>query len=110
MDPADRGVPAFSGASGESAVSVKQLTPTTWSSPVSMRRTRSAWLPTRRDFSSSMASKAPPRSSTSSNSAHDASATSAVFFSMTTEPSKMSPYSRRSDSKARICWMRSDHC
>ena len=49
-----------------SAVSVKQLTPTTCSSPVSMRRTRSAWLPTRRALSSSMASKAPPSASTSS--------------------------------------------
>ena len=57
-----------------------------------------------------MASNAPPRASTSSSSAHDASATSAVFFSMTTEPSKMSPYSSRSDSKARTCWIRSDHC
>ncbi len=57
-----------------------------------------------------MASKAPPSESTSSSSAHEASATSVVFFSMTTEPSKMSPYSRRSDSKARICWMRRDHC
>ena len=29
---------------------------------------------------------------------------------MTLEPSKMSPYSSRSVSKARTCWMRSDHC
>ena len=57
-----------------------------------------------------MASNAPPRASTSSSSAQAASATSAVFFSMTIEPSKMSSYSRRSDSKARICWIRSDHC
>ena len=111
VDPQDRlHATGLSEARGDSAVSVKQLTPTTWSSPVSMRRTRSAWLPTRRDLSSSMASKAPPSESTSSNSAHEASATSAVFFSMTTEPSKMSPYSSRSDSKARICWMRRDHC
>ena len=47
-------------SSGEGAVSVKQLTPTTICSPVSIRRTRSAWLRTRRRLSSSMASKAPP--------------------------------------------------
>ena len=70
MEPR-RAPPPASGESGDSAVSVKQLTPTTWSSPVSMRRTRSAWLPTRRDLSSSMASNAPPRASTSSSSAHD---------------------------------------
>ena len=51
-----------------------------------------------------------PAPSTSSSSAHAASASSAVFASMTTEPSKMSSYSSRSVSKARICWMRSDHC
>jgi hypothetical protein len=55
------------------AVSVKQLTPTTRCSPVSMRRTRSAWLRTRRILSSSMASKAPPRASTSASSASAAS-------------------------------------
>ena len=96
--------------SGEGAVSVKQLTPTTCCSPVSMRRTRSAWLRTSRILSSSMASKAPPSASTSASSAPAASTSSAVLASITLEPSKMSPYSRRSDSKARICWMRSDHC
>ncbi len=113
MEPTDPAEPPCSGPSGESgdsAVSVKQLTPTTWSSPVSMRRTRSAWLRTRRDLSSSMASNAPPRARTSASSAHEASASSAVFFSMTTDPSKMSSYSKRSDSNARICWIRSDHC
>ena len=44
---------------------------------------RSAWLPTSRAFSSSMASKAPPRASTSSSSAQAASASSAVFASTT---------------------------
>ncbi len=97
-------------SSGEGAVSVKQLTPTTICSPVSMRRTRSAWLRTRRRLSSSIASKAPPSASTSASSAEAASASSAVLASMTLEPSKMSPYSSRSDSKARTCCMRSDHC
>ena len=69
--------------SGEGAVSVKQFTPTTFCSPSSMRRTRSAWLRTRRCFSSSMASKAPPSASTSSSSVQAASASSAVLASMT---------------------------
>ena len=75
-----------------------------------MRRTRSAWLRTRRRFSSSIASKAPPSASTSASSAVAASASSAVLASMTTEPSKMSSYSSRSDSKASTCCIRSDHC
>ena len=99
-----------SAVSGEGAVSVKQFTPTTCCSPVSIRRTRSAWLRTSRVLSSSMAAKAPPSAWTSSSSASAASISSAVFASITLEPSKMSPYSRRSDSKARICWIRSDHC
>ena len=45
---------------GEGAVSVKQFTPTTCCSPVSIRRTRSAWLRTSRVLSSSMAANAPP--------------------------------------------------
>ena len=75
-----------------------------------MRRTRSAWLRTSRRFSSSIASKAPPSSSTSASSAVAASASSAVLASITTDPSKMSSYSSRSDSKASTCCIRSDHC
>ena len=89
---------------------MKQLTPTTWSSPVSMRRTRSDWLLTRRRFSVSMAENAPPMASTSSSSARAASINSPVLASTTWEPAKRSSYSKRSDSKARICWIRSDHC
>ena len=97
-------------SSGEGAVSVKQLTPTTFCWPDSMRRTRSAWLRTSRRLSSSIASKAPPSASTSASSSQAASASSAVLASMTTDPSKMSPYSSRSDSKASTCCMRNDHC
>ena len=56
-------------ASGDSAVSVKALTPTTVRSSDSSRRSRSVWERTSRPFSSSMASNAPPSSSTSSSSA-----------------------------------------
>ena len=48
--------------SGDSAVSVKALTPTTVWSPDSMRRVRVDIEPTRRDFSVSTASNAPPSS------------------------------------------------
>jgi hypothetical protein len=65
VDLEDRSSPA----ERRRAVSVKRLTPTTVSSPDSMRRIRSAWLRTRRPFSSSMASNAPPSASTSSSSA-----------------------------------------
>jgi hypothetical protein len=65
---------AASLVSGDSAVSVKRLTPTTICSPDSMRATRSAWLATRRLFSSSMAAKAPPSARTSSSSSWRASA------------------------------------
>ena len=58
---------------GESALSVKQLTPTTGISPVSIRRTRSAWLWTSRPFMASIISKAPPPSSTQASSAAAAS-------------------------------------
>ena len=88
---------------GEGAVSVKEFTPTTFCSPDSMRRSRSAWLRTRRRFSSSMASKAPPSASTSASSAEASSASSAVLASITLEPSKMSSYSSRSDSNASTC-------
>ncbi len=110
MEAADPSPFPSAGASGEGAVSVKQLTPTTLSSPVSMRRTRSDWLATKRDLSSSIASNAPPSERTSSSSAHEDSMSSSVFAAITGDPSKMSPYSRRSDSNARICWMRNDHC
>ena len=95
---------------GDSAESVKQLTPTTFCSPLSIRATRSAWLRTSRVFSSSTAANAPPRPSTSSSSAVAASMSSAVFASITWLPANRSSYSSRSDSKARICWIRSDHC
>ncbi len=62
--------------SGEGAVSVKRLTPTTGCSPDSMRRIRSTWLRTRRRLSSSIAAKAPPSASTSASSSHAASASS----------------------------------
>ena len=81
--PSRRRRPRGRRSSGEGAVSVKQLTPTTVCSPDSMRRTRSAWLRTRRAFSSSMAAKAPPRPSTSSSSAVAASTSSAVLASTT---------------------------
>ncbi len=96
--------------SGDGAVSVNLLTPTTVSSPSSMWRTRSAWLRTSRPFSSSMASKAPPIASTSSSSADADSTSSAVRPSTTFDPSKMSGYSSRSVSNARTCCIRSAHC
>ena len=51
------------------SASVKRLTPTTVCSPVSMRRLRSAWEVTRRDFISSIASNTPPRPRMASSSA-----------------------------------------
>ena len=51
-------------ASGDGSVSVNELTPTTFSSPDSMRRTRSAWLCTSRPFISSIIANEPPPSST----------------------------------------------
>ena len=101
---------ASSVTSGESAVSVKQFTPTTWSSPDSIFRTRSAWLWTSRPFIASIISNAPPPSSTHASSASAASASSVVLASITFEPSKMSSYSSRSVSIASTCWIRSDHC
>ena len=82
--------------SADPVVSVKRLTPTTVSSPSSMRRRRSAWLRTSRPLSSSMASKAPPIDSTSSSSAVADSASSAVRASTTFDPSNTSGYSSRS--------------
>ena len=81
---------------GDSAVSVKRLTPTTTCSPDSMRRTRSVLDATRRPLSSSMAAKAPPRASTSSSSAWAASTSSSVRASTTWDPAKMSSCSSRS--------------
>ena len=89
---------------------MKAFTPMTRCSPVSMRRTRSAWLRTSRVLSSSMAAKAPPSASTSASSAVAEATNSSVLAAITVEPSKMSSYSSRSDSKASICCMRSDHC
>ena len=81
---------------GDSAVSVKRLTPTTICSPDSMRATRSAWLATRRLLSSSMALNAPPRSRISSSSPRAATVSSWTLASITWEPAKMSGYSSRS--------------
>ncbi len=53
---------------------------------------------------------APPMAWTRSISARAPSTSSVTFFWMTGEPSKMSSYSRRSDSKASTCCRRSDHC
>src|SRR6476646_6275505 len=53
---------------------------------------------------------APPIAWTRSISARAPSTSSATFASITGEPSKMSSYSRRSDSNASTCWRRSDHC
>ena len=96
--------------SGDGSNSVNEFTPTTVCSPVSMRRVRSAMERTRRPFSSSTAPNAPPSARTSCSSAHAASRSSAVFASITVDPSKMSPCSSRSVSNARTCCMRSDHC
>ncbi len=96
--------------SGDAAVSVKRLTPTTTCCPDSMRRVRSAIDRTNRPLSSSTASKAPPRESTSSSSVAASSRSSAVRASTTWLPSKMSSYSSRSDSKASTCCIRNDHC
>jgi hypothetical protein len=79
-----------SARSPEGADSVKQFTPTTWDSPVSIRRARSAWLATSRALSSSTASNAPPIDRTSSSSVQAAALSSSVRASMTGEPSRMS--------------------
>ena len=97
-------------ASGLSSDSVYEFTPTTTCSPPSIRRVRVAMERTRRPLSSSTELNAPPRDNTSSNSAHAASRSSAVRASMTFDPSKMSSYSRRSDSNASTCCIRNDHC
>ncbi len=81
---------------GESSVSVKELTPITFCSPDSILRSRSAWLATSRDLSSSIASNAPPSDTTSSSSFDACSTIEVVFSSMTCEPFKMSSYSSRS--------------
>ena len=47
---------------------------------------------------------------TRSISVRAAATSSATFASTTCEPSKMSSYSSRSDSKASTCWSRRDHC
>ena len=102
--------PSSPSASGDGAVSRYLLWPTTISSPASMRRIRSRWESTSEDFMYATASTAPPCSATIAISAFAPSTSSATSPSITTEPSKMSGYSSRSVSKARICWMRSDHC
>ena len=95
---------------GLSADSTYEFTPTTVCSPFSIRRVRAAIERTRRPLSSSTALNAPPSDKTSCSSSHASLHSSFVRPSMTVEPSKMSSYSRRSDSKARTCCIRSDHC
>jgi hypothetical protein len=82
--------------SGESAVSVNLLTPTTIWSPPSMRRMRSVWLRTRRPFSSSIASKAPPSDEHVLELGLRLVDQLRVRASITWEPSNRSPYSSRS--------------
>ena len=69
IDRDDAAASARSSASGDGSVSVNELTPTTFSSPDSMRRTRSAWLCTSRPFISSIIANEPPPSSTHCSSA-----------------------------------------
>ena len=77
-----------------------------------MRARRSACEETSRSFMypDSTAAIAPPSACTRSISARAPSTSSATFAATTCEPSKMSSYSSRSDSKASTCWSRSDHC
>ena len=58
----------------------------------------------------STAATAPPMSSMRASSAGASAFSSSTLAATTVEPSKMSPYSSRSVSKARICCRRSDHC
>ncbi len=102
--------PSRLAVSGDGSVSVKLLTPTTFVSPDSMRRTRSVLDCTSRPLISSIIPNAPPPSSTHCSSSQAAVHSSSTFASMTFEPSKMSPYSSRSDSYASTCCIRSDHC
>ena len=105
-------MPPFSAmsANGDGSVSVNEFTPTTFNSPDSMWRTRSAPACTMRPFIWSIIANDPPPSSTHCSSTAASSHSDATLRSTTTEPSNRSPYSSRSDSYASTCWMRSDHC
>ena len=104
--------PRRSAVSGFGSVVENVLTPTTTSWPASMRCRRSECDATSADFMYpvSTAATAPPIAWTRSISARAPSTISRTLASITGEPSKMSSYSSRSDSKANTCWIRSDHC
>jgi hypothetical protein len=104
--------PPRSAVSGLGSVVVNRLSPTTTSSPDSIRPRRAAWDVTSADFMNpdSTAATAPPNAATWSISARAPSTSSATFVSTTTDPVNRSSYSSRSDSYARTCWSRSDHC
>ena len=74
--------PSRLAVSGDGSVSVKQLTPTTFVSPDSIRRIRSALDCTSRPLISSIISNAPPPSSTHCSSSHAAVESSSTFASI----------------------------
>ena len=86
--------------SGLGSVAWKQLTPTTWSWPDSMRARRAACAATSRAlrYPDSTAGTIPPSSATSAISASAPATSSAVLSSTTVDPSNRSQYSSRSDS------------
>ena len=90
---------AFSPAvSGDGSPSLKRLTPTTICSPASIAARRFAFDSTRARFKAplSTAAIAPPMASMRASSSRAAAFNSSTLASITREPSKMSPYSRRS--------------
>ena len=103
--------PPSSAVSGEGAVSVKQLTPTTCCSPLSIRRTRSAWLRTEPGLQLLDGLEGPAQGQhVVQLGLGRLGQLGRLGLHDHRSPRRGRSYSSRSDSKARICWMRSDHC